>query len=146
MNASQHGLGLATRVTPRRARIAIVLIGILLPYAARLPGGIAWLQQYTDAGLNGFLFLSAFNAIAWGAILAISFLYRHALPMAVPALLGFGFLAWAHYTLDLASDAQAAVGLVFIPIYALLPIVVGGVAGYIADRRLRRRSSGEDNP
>ncbi len=127
-------------MTPRNARLAIVLIGILLPYAARLPGGIAWLQQYTDAGLNGFLFLSAFNAIAWGALLAISFLYRHALSMAVPAVLGFGFLAWAHCTLDLNSDAQAAVGLVFIPIYALLPIVVGGVAGYLLDRRLQRRA------
>ncbi len=129
-------------MTPRRARLAIVLIGILLPYAARLPGGIAWLKQYTDAGLSGFLFLSAFNAIAWGAILALSFLYRRALSMAVPAVLGFGFLAWAHATLDLASDAQAPIGLVFIPIYALLPILVGGVAGYVLDRRLRRRPVG----
>lgn len=128
-------------MTPRRARLAIVLIGILLPYAARLPAGIAWLKQYTDAGLNGFLFLSAFNAIAWGAILAISFLYRRSLSMAVPAVLGFGFLAWAHYTLDLNADAQAPVALVFIPIYALLPIAVGGVAGYVLDRRLRRRSA-----
>jgi hypothetical protein len=58
-----------------------------------------------------------------------------------PSLFGFGFLAWAHYSLDLAADAQAAIALVFIPIYALLPIGIGGAIGYVVDRRLRSRNA-----
>lgn len=76
-------------MTMRNARFILVLIGVLLPYAARLPHGLEWLQQYTNPGLGGWLFLAVFNAIA----------------------------------------------LVLIPIYALLPIAIGGVIGYIVDRR-----------
>ncbi|MGH8320711.1 MAG: hypothetical protein ACRESI_02025 [Gammaproteobacteria bacterium] len=121
-----------------KARIAVVLIGILLPYLSRLPHGIPWLEQYTDTGIGGFLFFGAFNAIAWISIVAISFLYRRPASLLAPCLLGFGYLAWAHYSLDLASDAQAAIALIFIPIYSLLPIVIGGVIGYVFDRRSRR--------
>lgn len=48
----------------RNARIIVVVVGVLLPYAARLPRGAEWLHQYTDVGLGGWLFLGAFNAIA----------------------------------------------------------------------------------
>lgn len=57
----------------------------------------------------------------------MSFLYKRPSSVWVPALLGFGFLAFAHYSLDLASDAQAAIALAFIPIYALIPIAIGAV-------------------
>lgn len=122
----------------RNSRFIVVLIGVLLPYAARLPHGIEWLHQYTDMDLGGWLFFLALNSIAWGAILAISFMYRRPVSLIAPCLLGFGFLVWAHSTLDLRADAQAAIALIFIPIYALVPIVVGAVIGYIVDRRLRR--------
>lgn len=127
-------------MTLRNARFIVVLVGILLPYAARLPRGIEWLRQYTDASPGGWLFFAAFNAIAWGAILAISFMYRRPASLAAPCVLGFGFLAWAHATLDLRADAQSAIALVFIPIYALVPIALGGVMGYVVDRRMRRYS------
>lgn len=122
----------------RRGRVAIVLIGIALPYIARLPGGVDWLKQYTSVSIGAWLFFGAFNAIAWGAVLALSYLYRHSVPMALPALLGFSFLAWAHSTLDLRADAQAAIALVLIPVLALIPIAIGGVLGYLLDRRLLR--------
>jgi hypothetical protein len=122
----------------RNARFILVLVGVLLPYAARLPYGVEWLRQYTDESLGGWLFFAAFNAIAWGAILAISFMYRRPASLVAPGLLGFGFLAWAHAALDLRADAQAALALVFIPIFALVPIAAGGAIGYIVDRRLRR--------
>lgn len=124
-------------MTMRNARFIVALVGVLLPYAARLLHGVEWLQQYTDTGLGGWLFFGAFNAIAWGAIVAVSFMYRRPASLVAPCLLGFGFLAWAHATLDLAADAQAAVALVFIPIYALVPIAIGGILGYLVDRRLR---------
>lgn len=128
-------------MTMRKARVIVMLVGILLPYAARLPRGIGWLGQYTDTGIGGGLFLSAFNAIAWGAIIAASLLYKRASSVWAPALLGFGFLAFAHYSLDLAADAQAALGLVFIPIYALAPIAIGAIVGYFMDRSARLPSA-----
>ncbi|MFA1260130.1 hypothetical protein AB8807_21225 [Xanthomonas campestris pv. olitorii] len=122
----------------RTARLLLVLVGVVLPYAARLPRGLDWLAQYTDVSLGGWLFFAAFNAIAWGALVAISFAYRRPVALLIPSALGYGALAWAHSTLDLRADAQSAVALVFIPIYALLPIALGGVLGYLLDRRLRR--------
>jgi hypothetical protein len=128
-------------MTLRNARFIVVLVGVLLPYAARLPRGIGWLWQYTDTTPGGWLFLTAFNAIAWGAILAISFVYRRPASLIAPCLLGFGFLAWAHAALDLRADAQAAIALVFIPIYALVPIAIGGAIGYVLDRRLPMKNA-----
>ena len=122
-------------MTLRAARLGIAAFGMLLPYVVRIPRGSAWVQQYTDTSIGGFLFFGAFNAIAWGSLVAISFLYRQPASLLAPCLLGFGFLAWAHYNLDLASDAQAAIALIFIPIYALAPIAVGAVLAYWFDRR-----------
>lgn len=123
------------------SRIAIVVVGVLLPYAVRIPRGIDWLRQYTDVEPGGHLFFGAFNAVAWGSLFVASFLFRRAAPLLVPCLLGFGFLGWAHSRLDLSSDAQAGIALVFIPLYALLPIAVGTVIGMVVDRRLARRDA-----
>jgi hypothetical protein len=123
-----------------KARIAITLLGILLPYVARLPRGLSWVAQYLDTGLGGFLLIGGFNAVAWGAMVALGSLYRRPVSLLVPSLFGFAFLAWAHYSLDLRADAQSAIALVFIPIYALLPIAIGGAMGYAMDRFLRRRT------
>ena len=111
------------------ARIVVVVIGIVLPYFARIPRGVPWVQQYTDVNASGFIFLGGFNAIAWGSIVALSFLYRRPASLLLPCLLGFAFLAWAHYSLDLAADAQAAIALVFIPM-----IAIGGALGYAMER------------
>ncbi|MBB4133387.1 hypothetical protein GGR62_004218 [Xanthomonas campestris] len=62
----------------------LVLVGVVLPYATQLPYGLDWLRQYTDTGLGGWLLLGGFNAIAWGALLAISFAYRRAIALLVP--------------------------------------------------------------
>lgn len=113
----------------REARIIVVVVGVLLPYAARLPRGAEWLQQYTDTGLAGSLLFGAFNAIALGAILAVSLPYRRPLSLLAPFLAGFELLAWAHYSLDLAADAQAAIALIFVPFVALAPVLVGAASG-----------------
>ncbi|GHE22230.1 hypothetical protein [Halomonas urumqiensis] len=98
-----------------------------------------WLRQYTDTGFGGWLFFCALNAIAWGCILALSFKYEWPVSLLAPCILGFGFLAWAHGTLDLSANPNAAIALVIIPVYALVPIAVGGIFGYIVDRMLRRK-------
>jgi hypothetical protein len=122
----------------RNARIVVVVIGVLLPFVARLPGGLDWMGQYLLGSVGLLLFVSGFNAIAWGAILACSLAYRRPASLVLPALFGFAFLAWGHYEVDLRADAQASLALVFLPIYALLPIAIGGVLGYLLDRHLRR--------
>lgn len=72
------------------ARLLLVIAGVVLPYAARLPFGLEWVRQYTDVGLGGWLLLGGFNAIAWSALLGISFLYRRPIALLVPCLIGFG--------------------------------------------------------
>ncbi|WP_280553603.1 hypothetical protein [Halomonas sp. 25-S5] len=128
-------------MTMRKARFIIVLFGIVLPYLARLPRGTEWLGQYTDMGVGGWLFFGALNAIAWGCILALSFIYERPVSLLAPCILGFGFLAWAHGTLDLSADPQAAIALIMIPVYALVPIAVGGALGYALDCMLRRKKA-----
>lgn len=131
----------------RVARIVVVVIGILLPYLARIPGalqhGSHWLTSYFgDPGhrLGAVLFFGAFNAIAWGSVLLATMTYRSPHAVWFPAVLGFGFLAFVHSTYDLASDAQAAVGLVFIPIYSLPFILAGWLLGLVFDWVCCRRT------
>lgn len=126
-------------MTMSQARFLVVVFGILVPYLARLPGGSAWLAQYTDGGFLSWLLIGVLNAIARGCLVALSFNYERPVALLVPCTFGFGFLAWAHSTVDLSADAQAAVALVIIPIYALVPIRIGGALGYIVDRVLRRK-------
>lgn len=123
------------------ARIAIVFVGVLLPYAARIPLGVDWVRQYTSGGLGGFVLLQAFNAIAWGSLLALTSVIRRPAWLLIPCLAGFCFLAWAHAGLDLAADAQAAIALVFIPIYALAPIGIGGLVAAVFGRPAAARAA-----
>ena len=118
------------------ARIIVALIGIFLPYVARLPRGMAWVSQYLNVGIGGFIFFAALNAIAWGSIIGVSYFYKQPVSLILPALFAFGFLAWAHYSLDLAADAQSAIALVFIPLCALPLVGIGGLIGYLIDRKL----------
>jgi len=122
-------------------RLLIAAAGILLPYLARLPGGFAWLEQYTAAGVGGFLFTTALDGIARGWMLVWTSLIRQPTWWLLPCGLGFGYLAWAHGSLDLSADAQAAIAVVFIPIHALVPITVGGVVGLAMDRLTRRTAA-----
>lgn len=117
------------------ARIVAVLAGIMLPYAARVTRGEEWLMSYIELGWGGFAFIQFFNAFAWGSILLISLLYRRPAALWPPCLLAYGYLAWAHASLNLAADAQAAVALVFIPLYAIPLAAVGGLVGYGLNRR-----------
>lgn len=121
-------------MTIHKARLIVILLGVFVPYVSRIPRGTEWLQQYTDVGLTGWLFFGAFNAIAWGSILAASLKYQRPSSLLPPSILGFGFLAWAHYSLDLAADAQAAIALIFIPIIALGPILIGVLIGNALER------------
>lgn len=121
------------------ARFLIVVVGVLLPYLVRLPGGRVWVDQYDPYAWEPSLFISGCNALVWGSLLLVSLAYRYPVSLALPVLAGFGFVGYGHAVLDLSGDAQAAVALVTIPVFALVPIAIGGVLGYGLDRWLRRR-------
>jgi len=122
-----------------KTRVAIVVVGVLLPYAARLPGvltrGPEWLWSYFGEGLGAVLLFGAFNAICWGAILAASYTYSNPHAVWFPAIPGFVFLAFMHVSLDLSADAQAAIALLLIPMFSLPLVFVGWMAGKWFDRR-----------
>ncbi len=128
------------------ARMMIVLVGVFLPYVVRIPRGADFMAQYTDLDKDGHAWIFAFNAIAWGSLLAISFLYRHPASLLAPCGMGFFYLAWAHSTNDLAADALAGVAFIFIPIYALLPIGMGAFFGMIVDGSLESKKRETTKP
>ncbi len=129
-----------------RARWLIVVVGILLPYAARIPGMIAhgpsWFTSYV-AGWQLMAFIASFNVACWVAVLVSTFFYRHVQSVWFPVLLGFGSLAYQHATLDLAADAQAAIGLIFIPFFSLPYVAAGALIGLAFDRLVFKDTAAE---
>jgi hypothetical protein len=133
----------------KTVRILIVVFGILLPYLSRIPGafvkGSDWFTSYLDGGIGGFIFFGIFEAICWGSILIASFSYRHPSSIWFPAVFGFAFPVVGNAFLDLSSSSTAAVALVFIPIYSLPLVVIGGFIGLWFDRRLSKRNATPSN-
>lgn len=120
-----------------KARFAIIIIGIFIPYLARLPSGLDWLMQYLQGGLPGILLMQFLNAITWGSILAWTTIYKRPLFLLFPAVAGFACAGYWHNMLDLGSDPNAAIGLIIIPFYTLVPIGIAGGVAYILDRFLK---------
>lgn len=120
------------------ARMIVIVIGILLPYA---DGEMIAAMRHGTPGewVKSILFFGGFNAIAWGSVLLVSGVYRHAASVWFPAIFCFIPLGLMYALHGLFSDAQAAIGLVFIPIYALPCVLVGGLCGFICDRLIERR-------
>lgn len=125
-----------TQPSLARIRLWVVLVGVLLPYAARLPRGMDWALQYFPAQgtLQAVLLMAGFNAIAWSAMLLLGQFYRHPVSWLFPAVPGFAYLAVGHYGLDLTSNPNASISLVILPMFALVPIVLGWAVGYGFDR------------
>jgi hypothetical protein len=134
----------------KKMRIAIVVIGILLPYLVRIPRGYEWAAQYfsNDSfwdNVLATLFFGAFNAIAWGSILYVSFRYKYPVSVLFPAVFGFSFLGYCHYNLDLAAGSTAAIALASIPIYAAAFFIsVGALLGYLCDKLLKRHDAAKN--
>ncbi len=109
---------------------AFVLYTNLLPYICRLPRGVDWAAQYVpDEGclLLGLLFFGAFASLpAVPLIIACSRRKHVPVAFSVSCIVTTGLLCYWHHDYDLASDAQAAIGLVFIPIYT------AGIAAVVA--------------
>jgi len=119
----------------------ILSLGILayvniLPYASRIGGGITSVAQYLpDKGhfIFGLFFMGFFASLpAIPLILGLSLRKRIPITFAVSVIMATLMLWFWHHDYDLVSDAQAAVGLVFIPIYvAVITIVILVILGLI---------------
>ncbi len=121
---------------PRHLFLVSAAIGLLLPFVARLPSvplrGWDWFTDYLS-GFGGLLFFSACNLIPAAALYGLGRASKRA-PLAYWfALAGLVvFLLWAHGTLNLRSSSTAAIGLIFVPIYALVAITAGWGIGWLA--------------
>jgi len=120
----------------KRKIAASVLVFVyinLLPYLSRLHGGWDWAAQYLpDTGhlLFGLIFFQAFASLPSVPIIATIWLGKLGRVGFVLSLLtATAFLAYWHHDYDLASDAQAAIGLIFIPIYTCTPTLLAAVVG-----------------
>jgi hypothetical protein len=126
----------------RKARIVIAVVGILLPYVARIPGalihGATWLTSYFGSEWWAIFFFGAFDALTWGSIIAATRSYQHVRSCWFPAVFGFALPLVAHTVVDLSADAQAAIALVIIPVYSLVGVVIGWLLGLWYDRRVTR--------
>lgn len=148
----RHSIGYETRRSGKepalwKARFAVVLIGIALPYLARLPGtlsaGPGWLIAYLTPGFGAFSLLTALNAVTWGAILIGTVALRSVPAVSVAAVVGFALPACCHARLDLASSDSAVVGWFLIPVYSLPLVGLGGLLGLLVDGVSRRMSGRE---
>ncbi len=115
----------------------LVVYFVVLPYLSRLGGGIDWVAQYVpppDRLIFGLLFFGAFSAVPGVVLAALSSGRRGA--SRVPAVAAFLVMSvltvFFHRDYDLASDAQAAIGLVIWPFYVtaaglmVYAVAVGG--------------------
>ena len=126
---------------------AVILLCVnLIPYACRIWRGLDWVAQYlpdnNDHLILGLIFLGVFASLPAIPLIA-AFLLRKWIPVTfvlsiivATALLGF----W-HHNYDLASDAQAAIGLVIIPIMATM--ITSAVAGIVGTIEFIVRRSGK---
>lgn len=125
-----------------RARVVVIIFGLLLPYLARIPGvffhGQQWFLSFLGSGVGAFVFLGVFNALCWGSVLVSTLSYRHPRSTLFPVVFGFSLPAVAYGSLDLLSSSTAAIALIFIPIYALPLVLIGWWAGWMYDRKLTR--------
>ena len=134
-------------------KLAMVAYFIALPYLSRIGGGREWVAQYVppaDQLISGLLFFAAFSAIPGVMLVALASGpkggSRHSLVIAF--VLMSALTAFFHHDYDLASDAQAAIGLVVIPFYVAgcgLAAFFLTVAAEWLWKRSPRPSPGKDN-
>jgi hypothetical protein len=118
--------------------VRAAIVGMALPYAARVPGlpwhGAQWLNSYLPS-VAGVAFIAAFNAIPIAVLGALRLACRRrVVAFWCAAAAAFLVLALSHATLDLASDAQAGIALIFIPVYAAPAALLGWLVGLLVER------------
>ena len=108
----------------------------LVPYLCRLPRGVRWVKQYLpdeDHLVEGVVFFGMWASLP-AIPLIVLFVQRKRLPvtLAIGVAAATALLVYWHHDYDMAADAQAAIGLIFIPIYVLgLTTAVGAISAAV---------------
>ncbi|GEM_PF-1330413 len=117
--------------------LVAALVCLILPLLSRLPRGMDWVAQYyPDKGyvLIGILFFGG-CALVPALVVLVAFLFSRG-PCYWPGLFAtvaaWGLLIYFHHDNDLAADAQSALTLIFIPLYAAAIAAVAALLGWIA--------------
>ena len=126
---------------------------IALPYLSRIGGGWEWVAQYVppaDQLISGLLFFAAFSAIPGVMLVALASGPKGGSrrSLVIAFVLMSALTAFFHHDYDLASDAQAAIGLVVIPFYVAGCGLVAFFLTVAAEwlwKRSPRPSPGKDN-
>ena len=139
-----------------RIRIGLVaaMLCLAVPLLSRIPRGVDWVTQYLpEEGhlIGGLFFLGAFAMIPAVVVFGAAVLSRPPFyfPVVISTLVAIAMLGYWHHDNDLAADAQAAISLIFIPIYAAVLSLVAGVAGIglqLASQRLQIRTEQDVDP
>lgn len=109
---------------------------LIVPILSRLPKGVEWVAQYRpDEGhfIGGILFFGGFALIP-AVVVFVAFLVSRE-PRFFPGLFAtaaaYATLIYLHHDNDLAADAQAALTLVFIPLFVAFIAALCAGAGLL---------------
>jgi hypothetical protein len=118
----------------KKIRIAILVIGVLLPFL-----GIAMIGDIGHVRIRGIVLAMIAQAILWFPLILSTFTYRHPMSCLFPTVFGYGFILYAYTMNMLYPDAQGGLVFLFGPIYALVLATVGWVLGLAFDRFILKR-------
>ena len=124
---------------------------LAIPVLSRLPRGSDWVAQYLpDKGhfISGTLLFGAFAMIPAITVFFTALISKSPLffPVVISTLTTIIVLAYWHHNNDLTADAQAAISLIIIPIYATCFAIVGGAVGFglQSATQLLQKRTGQD--
>ncbi len=130
------------RVRMRRARIAVIVGGLLVTHVARAAAvpfrGVDFASWYFTLDASGWLIVLGLSSICWGTVLLSSIWIRDPRWLAIPAVAGIGYLAVDHFQYDPGSDAQAGLIFVTAPIVGAAFAVAGGVLAVVFEKATTR--------
>jgi hypothetical protein len=135
-------MDLPTMSSREKIWACVVLVFVnLLPYLSRILGGWDWIAQYSpDPGheVLGLVFFHAFySAPALPVIQGISRARASRLPWLLPLIVVTMLMVFLNHDYDLASDAQAAIGLIVFPVFTMAVGFLGLGFGLLLQRRIR---------
>src|ERR1041385_6069187 len=125
--------------------LVVILIGIFLPYVARLVGtikhGVHWFLDYVPS-IGAVLFFSVFDAIVPASLFMLRiFNPNRNIPFLCAASLGYIGMFLFHATFDLGSSSTAAVAFLFVPAILGVPLVLlGWGVGILVERSKNRHA------
>ena len=126
-----------------------ILAGLLclaMPFISRIPRGSAWVAQYLpDEGnfVSEAIFFGGFAVILAVVVFCSALLARapYYLPVVASIMTTAILLGLWHHDNDLTADAQAAISLVFIPIYAAGAALITSLSGFGLQEAIQSRRS-----